>query len=323
MDIIATIGSTCTREMMEALSARLAASGVSYLRFNLSKYSDQEGLDKIVENILHIKNKYPFKIMLDLPVPSRKPRLYIKGKASLQAKKGERFDIAFKDFTDLDIIRLDTEHNVNLQEGDCLFYSDRDSEWVVTHACESKITVEVMDDCTIHNTKSLCFGQTVQNEKRDLYLNAVKYVQPYSVALSFVENAKDVKEVANIIGSGIKIVSKVETEAAVINIASIANCSEIMVGRGDLTMYADYTKLYNLQKDIATAMLNSGTNMYFATGVLSSLQHSSSPTVAEITDISHIASYNPAGVVLNYGVVIDNIEKAASIIAKVVKYQHG
>ena len=77
MDIIATIGNTCKGDELSNLVERLLNLNIDYFRFNLSKYDVNVNLRERLNAITAIMETYPVRIMLDMPIPNRKPRLLV------------------------------------------------------------------------------------------------------------------------------------------------------------------------------------------------------------------------------------------------------
>lgn len=111
------------------------------------------------------------------------------------------------------------------------------------------------------------------------------------LALSFIRNAEEVKEVRAMLekmGSDSKIVSKIETQKAVKNIREITESSDgIMVARGDLGADVPFEKLPAIQDEIVCRCRDGGKPVIIATHMLESMKKHPMPTRAEVTDVAH------------------------------------
>jgi pyruvate kinase len=110
-----------------------------------------------------------------------------------------------------------------------------------------------------------------------------------ALAISFVRTDKEVKELRNLIeedGDGLKIISKIETRKAVNNFDSIAKLSDaIMIARGDLGVEVPAAEVPFIQKMLIKKCNKEGKSVITATQILSSMVYEPKPTRAEVNDI--------------------------------------
>lgn len=109
------------------------------------------------------------------------------------------------------------------------------------------------------------------------------------IAASFVRRAKDITDIRAILAnkgnSRIKIISKIENQEGVSNMADIIELSDgVMVARGDLGVDVDAWDLPTIQKDMIYLAQASGKIVITATQMLDSMQQNPRPTRAEVTD---------------------------------------
>lgn len=112
------------------------------------------------------------------------------------------------------------------------------------------------------------------------------------LALSFVDEAEDVLAVREILKQenreDMLLISKIESETGIHNIDSIIDASDgIMVARGDLGVEVPVVNLPIFQKMIIEKCRKKGKFCIVATEMLSSMQKSSRPTRAEVSDIAN------------------------------------
>ena len=119
--------------------------------------------------------------------------------------------------------------------------------------------------------------------------NAVLWKADF-LALSFISNLKQLKEVKKIIhqtdpNSKMKIICKIETPEALENIYELINNSDgIMVARGDLSLEIGYEHVPLVQDKILELCQQQNKISIIATQMLDSLQNAILPTRAEVTD---------------------------------------
>lgn len=105
-------------------------------------------------------------------------------------------------------------------------------------------------------------------------------------ALSFAGSKEDVKLLRELAGTGIKIISKIESRRGLSNINDILHESdEILIDRGDLSRQVDLVKIPFFQRRIISMARSKRVPVNVATNLLESMIMSHSPTRAEINDV--------------------------------------
>jgi len=111
------------------------------------------------------------------------------------------------------------------------------------------------------------------------------------IALSFVREAKDIRQLKAVVEHGPHrpfIVAKIEDQQAVKNLQEIvAESDAIMVARGDLGIELPYEELPIIQRKIVKTCLRVGKPVIVATHMLESMIESPMPTRAEVTDVAN------------------------------------
>lgn len=111
------------------------------------------------------------------------------------------------------------------------------------------------------------------------------------IGLSFVRSADDVKLLRDLLASldsDIQIVAKIEKPEALQELEQIVEAADaVMVARGDLGLEIDIAKIAVVQKEIISVCQRLGKPVIIATQMLDSMQHSSLPTRAEVTDVAN------------------------------------
>lgn len=114
------------------------------------------------------------------------------------------------------------------------------------------------------------------------------------VALSFIRTAEEVEEARKFIEKRkgtMRIITKIETQKAVDNIAEIIDVSDaIMVARGDLGAELPFELLPAIQDEIVSRCQERGVPVIIATHMLESMCFHPMPTRAEVTDVAHAAA---------------------------------
>jgi len=111
------------------------------------------------------------------------------------------------------------------------------------------------------------------------------------VALSFVREAADIRELRELMGDKagkIKVIAKIEDQSGVSNLEEIIDEADgIMVARGDLGVEINVAELPNVQRRIVQSCAEKGKRVIVATHLLESMIENPIPTRAEVTDVAN------------------------------------
>lgn len=110
------------------------------------------------------------------------------------------------------------------------------------------------------------------------------------VALSFVQTAGDIRTLRRLLknlGSKAKVISKIETKAAVENLEDIvAESDAVMIARGDLAIETAPESVPIVQREIVGLGLKYAKPTIVATQMLASMTETPEPTRAEVSDVA-------------------------------------
>ncbi len=165
----------------------------------------------------------------------------------------------------------------------------------VTRKTKNYLYVEAMDNWILTSQrhinlprKKLRLPTLSQKDKADVKF-CIKENFRY-VAMSFVRNADDIRELRNFLydngASHLKIIAKIETQEAVDNISEITRVSDaIMVARGDLGTEMPIETIPGIQQHIIWKVKRKWKKVIVATQMLESMIENPIPTRAEVSDI--------------------------------------
>ncbi len=144
------------------------------------------------------------------------------------------------------------------------------------------------------------------------------------VALSFVRNPSDIKEIKKLImkeGKNTPVVAKIEKFEAIDQIDAILPlCDGVMVARGDLGVEMPAEEVPLLQKDLIRKANSIGIPIITATQMLDSMASCPRPTRAEVSDVANaILDGTDAVMLSNETAVGDYPEEAVMTMATIAK----
>ncbi len=289
--ILATLGpSSSDKKIIE----ELFTAGCDVFRLNFS-HGDIEIHRKNYESIRSLENKYNHAtcILADLQGPKLRVGLFKKTKEDLI--KGEKF-----------ILDLSTELGNNkrvnfphaeiyeyLTPNSILLVNDGRIRLQVVEQNKESLVTEILNDAEISNNKGVNIPDVIlpidaltNKDKSDL-MKALDMGVDW-VALSFVQQAEDIKKLKKMIGNKALVMAKIEKPSAVKNIDEIVNAADgIMVARGDLGVEMPTEQVPIAQKNIIRRCRHFGKPVVVATQMLESMIDNLVPTRAEASDVAN------------------------------------
>lgn len=183
-----------------------------------------------------------------------------------------------------------------IKRGQLIFIDDGNLILRVKDSSASSLKAVVVEGGTLKERKginmpgaNLQFDAMTDKDKKDLQFgieNEVDYV-----ALSFVRDADDVREVAEMVKPYLPkcgVVPKIENRQAIDNIDSIIGVSDgIMIARGDMGVAIPIYEVPIVQKHIIRKCNAAGKFVITATQMLEHMTAHSRPTRAEVTDVAN------------------------------------
>ena len=293
--VIATVGPvTSNKEMLK----ELITNGTDVIRINMS-HADMAFCREIVEKINEINmelNTYTA-IMIDLKGPIVQVGKVLNKSAFL--KQNDKIRI-FKE----DVLGDNTKFSVDYKEfikeanvGMILTLSDGDVVLKVIQKENDYLICEVLKGGYIHEHKTLTTPNfKIKRPFIDSFdLQTIKLASMLNVdylALSYVRSSEDVLKVNDLLinlgNDHLSIIAKIENEQAVLDIDNIIKVSDgIMVARGDLGCELPVEKMPGIQKKLIDKCHKAGIISIVATEMLSTMEKSSHPTKAEVSDIAN------------------------------------
>lgn len=289
--IIATVGPAT--HSYEAILALIKA-GANGLRLNFSHGTEDERKQQ-VKWIRQASKEYgkPVAIIQDLHGPKMQLGDF---EGIINVQPGQ--SLAFKyraDYEQSGIIPIEFDFSKRVKRGERLSLYDGKVRTMVTSVKDGVVHVHAENEGILIKKKGVNLPDTdfegdiiTEKDKRDVAFGSTLDID--YVALSFVQTAKDVQTFRGMLtnlGSKAKLISKIETKAAVENIEEIVQASDaIMVARGDLAIETSPESVPIEQRKIIGLGLRYAKPTIVATQMLASMTDSSEPTRAEVSDVA-------------------------------------
>ncbi len=194
----------------------------------------------------------------------------------------------------------------NVEIGDELLLSDALIKLEVTKILKGKIYTNVIRGGKLKPFQGLNKkggGLSLQGiTSKDI--KDLKNVLPLEidyVAVSFVKDANDIKEVKKIIGkTPIRIIAKIERSEALDNIDTIAKISDgLLVARGDLGVEIGIEQLPAVQDILIRKAISYDKLVIVATQMMESMINSRVPTRAEVFDVANAVTSGVDAIMLS------------------------
>ncbi len=313
--IICTIGpSSAESDMLE----KLIANGMDAARLNFS-HGDFDFFERIIKKIRRISNDIA--IIIDLPGPKIRTasqvnkEIYLRGGQTVfLASLSDKNKISDERSI---VINYDNLSN-DVKKDDLIFINDGRIKLKILNfeSVQDRFLCEIIKGGILQAEKGVNFPNialnvpsVTQNDLKAIDFGIMHNADMF--AISFVRKMEDILYVRNYIKEKHKtdafLISKIEKSEAVKNIEDIAGVSDgIMVARGDLGIETEVEGVALIQKLIISVSNRYKKPVITATQMLESMVEESSPTRAEVTDITNAILDGTDAVMLSEETAIGN-----------------
>ncbi|HEY9885798.1 MAG TPA: pyruvate kinase [Vampirovibrionales bacterium] len=304
--IICTIG-PASRNAETIRGLILAGMDVARLNFSHATFEDHQLSMKLVREISAEIGK-PVAILQDLQGPKIRTGKLKDGPIILE--NGQKFTITTEDVESTKDLVSTTYKDLakDLNKGHTLLIDDGLLKLEVLSSDGVKLVCEVIHGGVLKDNKginipdvNLTAPALTEKDKRDLQFGLECDVD--YIALSFVRQASDVREIKDIIakaGKDTPVIAKIEKPQALPNIEEILDVTDaIMVARGDLGVELSPEKVPVVQKRLIKKANEKGVLVITATQMLESMSNNPCPTRAEASDVANAIFDNTDAVMLS------------------------
>ncbi|MEZ5494537.1 MAG: pyruvate kinase [Pseudomonadales bacterium] len=291
--IICTIGpATESYDMLK----KMAQAGMNVVRLNMS-HGDHASHAKVIKAIktLNKELQHPIPLLLDTQGPEIRTGTL---KNDLELKRGDIISVSARaddvESTSLNINYHDLINDVKI--GDKITVDNGIINLEVLEIQGRVMRCKVLDGGRLKSRRHVNLPgirvnlPAITTKDREDILFGMKQEVDF-IALSFVREANDIRELRKLLGSKadkIKIIAKIEDQEGVRNIEEIVAAADgVMVARGDLGVEINIEDLPNVQRMIVRLCNEQGKRVIVATHLLESMIENPIPTRAEVTDVAN------------------------------------
>lgn len=324
--IVATVGPAT--DSYEAILALIEA-GANAIRLNFSHGDHEEHMRRL--NFARKASKAygkPIAIIQDLQGP--KIRLGdFDGVVPVQTGQSLRFRYG-ADYEREGIFPVQYDISTKVKRGEKIYLYDGKVRTTVTSVKDGIVHATVENDGILLKRKGMNlpdtdFGGDILTEKdhKDIVFGADKDID--YVAISFVQSANDITNLRKILtnlGSSAKIISKIETKAAIQDLESIiAESDAVMVARGDLAYETEPEYVPVLQRKMISLAIKYDRPVIVATQMMASMMESPEPTRAEVSDVATAVFIGADAVMLSEETAAGKYPtEAVQMMKRVIRY---
>ncbi|ESP99643.1 pyruvate kinase [Streptomyces sp. CHA1] len=292
--IVCTLGPAV--DSYEQLKALIEA-GMNVARFNMSHGSHAEHEDRYrrVRQAAADTGR-AVGVLADLQGPKIRLETFAEGPVELV--RGDEFTITAEDVAGDKSVCGTTYKGLpgDVAKGDPILINDGNVELKVTSVEGPRVKTIVIEGGVISDHKGINLPGAAVNvpalsEKDIEDLRFALRMGCDLVALSFVRDAEDVKDVHKVMdeeGRRVPVIAKVEKPQAVANMEAVVLAFDgVMVARGDLAVEYPLEKVPMVQKRLVSLCRRNAKPVIVATQMMESMITNSRPTRAEASDVAN------------------------------------
>lgn len=313
--IVATIGPASDSI---AQLEKLMKAGMRVARLNFS-HGDYKSHTKLVKNIRRASKNLGIEVAILQDLQGPRIRIGDVPEEGIPLKRGKKVALVSQKMHDIGVqgtLSLPIQYEelykdvkkgtqILIEDGTIVLTVTRVSQRVIY--CKTKVAGTVKSHKGINVPGVTLSVQVItKKDKEDIKFGQKQEVD--YVALSFVKDASNIKELKKLIKKaqkpGVKIatktIAKVERQEALDNLDSILDeVDGIMVARGDLGIEIDAQQVPLWQKRMIARCLQEAKPVIVATQMLDSMIRNPRPTRAEVSDVANAVIDHTDGIMLS------------------------
>lgn len=217
-----------------------------------------------------------------------------------------------------------------VKRGDRIYIYDGKVKGVVTSIRGKTVSIRIENDGIIMQRKGINLPDTdlsgdiiTKKDRQDIVFGSNQDID--WVALSFVQVAEDIRDLRKLLanlGSTAKVITKIETRAAIGNLEEIVRESDgVMIARGDLAIETLPESVPVLQRKIIGLCLRHEKISIVATQMMASMMEQPEPTRAEVSDVATAVIVGADAVMLSDETANGRYPvKAVAMMDRIIRY---
>lgn len=307
--IVATIGPACANP--QTLREMILAGATTFrLNFSHGSHEVHQNTIRLIRQTENELNQ-PIGILQDLQGPKIRlgkfecnvsPAEKGQGKGFIDLKTGDLYTLTSRDVECNEKISFVSCEGVDLSQevplNSTILLDDGKVEMRVKEVdkIQKDLICEVVVGGRLSSNKGVNFPGVylsvkalTEKDKQDLIFGLDQRVD--WVALSFVRNPEDLKEIKDLIasaGKSVPVIAKIEKHEAIEQMEEVLSlCDGVMVARGDLGVELPAEDVPMLQKRLIRTANRLGIPIITATQMLDSMATNPRPTRAEVSDVAN------------------------------------
>ncbi|MBI2826135.1 MAG: pyruvate kinase [Planctomycetia bacterium] len=292
--IIATVGPACRED---AQLAGLYEAGVDIFRLNTAhgNQSDHEATIAAIRRTSQ-RVKMPIGALVDLAGPKIRLGELAGGQVDCRLGATFRFVRGASASRPDELVTTYDRLLDELEEGRSIMLADGTVSMLVEKLSPDAATVRVTQQGSIRsrqgvNLPGARISLPAMSDADRQYAAWAAAQGADFVGLSFVRSPDDVRQLKSLLrshGSPARVIAKIEKQEALDELEAIVAAADgLMVARGDLGVEIDVARMPVVQKEIVATCNHWQKPVIIATQMLDSMQRSSHPTRAEVTDVAN------------------------------------
>ncbi|MFP4539478.1 MAG: pyruvate kinase [Candidatus Paceibacterota bacterium] len=295
--IIATI---TPQSIEDDLLKSMIDAGVDVFRLNFSHGSRDEHR-RMIREIKKIREGLAKPVAILQDISGAKVRTGSFNEPQVELLKGQGFVLFTSSETEGSVEGVYVDHQSfadEVREGDQVILDDGKVAMKVAEISDGKVFCEITKGGTVRGRRGVSVpGKILSNpaitekDKLDIKLGLEEGVD--FIALSFVREEKDVRELRSFINENVMeslpdVIAKIETAKALDNFNDIMDTADaVMIARGDLAVETEPENIPMEQKRMIAKANEQGKPVITATQMLESMVNLPTPTRAETSDVAN------------------------------------
>lgn len=266
--------------------------GIAGIRINLCRYEGDD-YKRAVDFLMKILEEpaKDYQLAFDLPFPRNKSRILAFNIKENEIKQSNLYSIVLtQPENENEIQIIGKAFSEKLKKGDILYYGDGDGIFEIIEVGGKKLKVVALNSFLIWKKKAIT-GSLSSNSFETIkpFMSLIELTSaPEKISFfpSFVTCQNEVKKLSELLYKKALVIPKIECFKSRETIDETIDKSDgMLLARGDMAYYMGITNILEIERYVGRRIQKQGKRLFAATDILESLQESTIPLRADVTDI--------------------------------------